>query len=539
MNGGALRASVTGAFTNNLVFADNTASTVAAAASRTLTFGPDAGTSFVTFGDGSTATFGSATDTGTIVIASDFNNINTNAQVVVAGGTLRDGSGWLGNALGSMHSTTVDLGATLDLNDQAPAVHNLLGAGNVIIGTSAASTLFLLSGNDDGTFASHLFSGVISGPGGVEVGPVGTGGGTTILAGSNTYGGNTTIQDTTTLQLGNGGSNGSILGNITFAAPGVNGPTAGSLVFNRSDTYVFAGTISGPGNVVQSGTGTTILNGNSTFAGGTTVAHGTLGGNGTIGAVTVQTGATLAPGASAGTFHTGSVTFNAGATFAVELGGTGAGQFDQLAVTGTVSLGGATLSASFINGFNASGTFTIIDNDGTGDAVTGQFAQGTGFSVGGVTYAINYAGGDGNDVVLTVTAPLSTTPTPGNDSLTGTDGPDTIAALESDDIVLGLGAGATSCSATRATTVSWRATAPTWCSAAWATTRSSPAPATTPSSATKATTPWRAAPAPTAWCSPPAPAPTRSTASASPKATASTCRARPSRSPPRPTATWC
>ena len=34
--------------------------------------------------------------------------------------------------------------------------------------------------------------------------------------------------------------------------------------------------------------------------------------------------------------------------------------------------------------------------------------------------------------------------------------------------------------------------------------RSSPAPATTPCSATKATTRSRAAPAPTAWCSPPA-----------------------------------
>jgi Ca2+-binding RTX toxin-like protein len=157
----------------------------------------------------------------------------------------------------------------------------------------------------------------------------------------------------------------------------------------------------------------------------------------------VQSGATLAPGASAGTFHTGNVTFNAGATFALELGGAGAGQFDQLAVTGGVTLGGATLSVAFINSFNAGGSFTIIDNDGTADGVSGQFAQGSQFSVGNTSYAINYAGGDGNDVVLTVTIvpPLSTTPTPGNDSLTGTDGPDTIAALESDDIVRGLGAG--------------------------------------------------------------------------------------------------
>src|SRR5262249_14763876 len=67
---------------------------------------------------------------------------------------------------------------------------------------------------------------------------------------------------------------------------------------------------------------------------------------------------------------------------------------------GTVSLGGATLSVTFINGFSEGGTFTLIDNDGT-DPVTGQFAQGTAFSANGVDYRINYAGGDGNDVVLT------------------------------------------------------------------------------------------------------------------------------------------
>ena len=78
---------------------------------------------------------------------------------------------------------------------------------------------------------------------------------------------------------------------------------------------------------------------------------GTLGGIGTIGAVTVNSGGMLAPGASAGIFHTGTCRVSPGATFTVELGGTTAGQYDQLAVTGTVSLGGATLDLSLVNGF--------------------------------------------------------------------------------------------------------------------------------------------------------------------------------------------
>ena len=41
--------------------------------------------------------------------------------------------------------------------------------------------------------------------------------------------------------------------------------------------------------------------------------------------------------------------------------------------------------------------------DGT-DAVVGMFAQGSSVTSGVDTFSINYAGGDGNDVTLTVTA---------------------------------------------------------------------------------------------------------------------------------------
>jgi hypothetical protein len=164
MNGGTLRSTVTGTFTNNLTFNTNTSSVVSAAAGQTVTFGSNGGTSVVAFLDGSTATFGSATDTGTIIIASDTNTVSPIAQIVVAGGTLRDGNGILGNATGFVQSVTVNAGATLDMNDQVPVIHNLLGSGTVITGTSAATTLFLLNGDNGGSFSSHLFAGVIKGP---------------------------------------------------------------------------------------------------------------------------------------------------------------------------------------------------------------------------------------------------------------------------------------------------------------------------------------------------------------------------------------
>jgi len=42
-------------------------------------------------------------------------------------------------------------------------------------------------------------------------------------------------------------------------------------------------------------------------------------------------------------------------------------------------------------------------NNDLADAVVGTFAQGSSVSFGGNTFSIDYAGGDGNDMVLTAT----------------------------------------------------------------------------------------------------------------------------------------
>ena len=92
------------------------------------------------------------------------------------------------------------------------------------------------------------------------------GGGTLILTAANTYTGGTTISGGT-LQLGNGGTTGSIVGNV-----------ANNSVFaiNRSDAFTFAGVISGSGAFNQIGSGTTTLSGVNTYTGATTVSAGGL-----------------------------------------------------------------------------------------------------------------------------------------------------------------------------------------------------------------------------------------------------------------------
>jgi outer membrane autotransporter protein len=184
---------------------------------------------------------------------------------------------------------------------------------------------------DNGTLVFNrsdtaLFDGTIFGSGTVTQ----AGTGTTVLTGNNTYTGGTTIS-AGTLQLGNGGTTGSIVGNVT---------NDGTLAFNRADTMTFGGVISGSGGVSQIGSGTTILNANNTYSGPTQVRVGTLA----VGDPT-HTSAALSGG--------GLTTVASGAT----LGGYGS-------VAGNVVNNGTIAVANALSNFSSgpTGTFTIGGN---------------------------------------------------------------------------------------------------------------------------------------------------------------------------------
>ena len=105
------------------------------------------------------------------------------------------------------------------------------------------------------------------------------GAGTLTFTGANAYTGGTTIS-AGALQIGNGGTTGSIVGNVT---------DNGTLAFNRSDTITFGGAISGTGSVIQAGPGTLTFTGANNYAGGTTINAGTVavGNNSALGTGTV------------------------------------------------------------------------------------------------------------------------------------------------------------------------------------------------------------------------------------------------------------
>jgi hypothetical protein len=167
--------------------------------------------------------------------------------------------------------------------------------------------------------------------------------------------------------------------------------------------------------------------------GDTTVADGgTLEGSGTVGTLAVNSGGTVAPGHSPGCLSSGNLTINGSYQF--QIGGTTAcSGYDQIDVTGTVTLTGATLDASLYDSYapKKGESYTIIKNDGT-DSVSGTFtglAEGATFKVGDDVLKITYKGGTGNDVVLTVvSAPTPATPNTGY-GVPATSGP-MIQALE-------------------------------------------------------------------------------------------------------------
>ncbi len=173
-------------------------------------------------------------------------------------GTIADGGGQLGlNLSGSLFltgtntytgGTTISSG-TLEVGSGGTTgsiVGNVVNYGNLLINRSNSFT----------------FSGAISGSGSL----VKYGSGTLILTGANTFTGDTYI-NSGTLQIGAGGTTGSIVGNIS---------SGGQVIFNRSDNVTYGGVFSGGGSLTKSGSGTLILTGANTYSGGTTITAGAL-----------------------------------------------------------------------------------------------------------------------------------------------------------------------------------------------------------------------------------------------------------------------
>ncbi|MBE8595165.1 autotransporter outer membrane beta-barrel domain-containing protein [Xenorhabdus sp. BG5] len=92
--------------------------------------------------------------------------------------------------------------------------------------------------------------------------------GTLALTGANAHSGGTTVTQGV-LQIGDGGTKGSISGDVVTGSKG-------TLAFDRADAVTFGGNITGEGKLIQNGKGTLALTGTNIHSGGTVIRHGIL-----------------------------------------------------------------------------------------------------------------------------------------------------------------------------------------------------------------------------------------------------------------------
>ena len=257
----------------------------------------------------------------------------------------------------------------------APPATNISGSGNVYLASNLGSSVnpvfaggilqmnqvntsysqnFTVDTSNTNTIDQYgntstftgVFSNAVSGQAGnIVIANSTQNGGKVIFSGNNTYTGLTTINSGASLQIGSGGTSGSIVGDVV---------NNGILGFNRSNALSYAGSISGAGSLTQLGSGALTLSGTNSYTGGTTVSSGSL-----IGTTSSLQGA---------------ITNNAAVTFSQNTDGTyagnmtGTGSFTKLG-SGAVTLsgtnsysGGTTVTAGSLIGNTSSLQGNIVNN---------------------------------------------------------------------------------------------------------------------------------------------------------------------------------
>lgn len=349
--------------------------------------------------------YGSVTQQGSGAVTLAGNNTYYGTTTINVGTTLKAGS------TSPAGSGTVAINGTLDLNGSNPSINGVSGSGTITTGVAGTSTLSIASSYSPSTFSgviqdgsgtvaltktgsgtltltgnSTYSGGTTISAGTLQVGSYGSSGslgsgavtnsgalefrrygtttvpnaisgtgtltqwsGTLVLTGTNTYSGLTTVYYGTTLQVGNGGTSGTLgSGSVTNNS---------ALVFNRSDAVTVTAAIGGSGTLTQQGTGAVILAGNNTYSGTTTINAGT----------TLRVG----NGAAAGRLGSGSVAVGLGGSLVVDrsdtltLGNTITGQgglaqagSGTLVLTGQSSLSRATISDGTLQ---VEGSLTLTD----------------------------------------------------------------------------------------------------------------------------------------------------------------------------------
>ncbi|MGN7612402.1 beta strand repeat-containing protein [Magnetococcales bacterium HHB-1] len=192
------------------------------------------------------------------------------------------------------------------------------------------------------------------------------------------------------------------------------GADGAQLIKNGQSKFDLLGdsTFTGHNQSLLVNSGLVAINGKFTSTGGIQIATGgTLGGNGVIDA-TVTIGGFLNPGNSPGVLTIRDLIMQSGSTFTVEITGeaslngqdTAGVNYDQVIITNSVDLGGASLNPVISAMPNDLDQLTIIDLQSS-NSVNDTFAfqkENSTLSINQRALQVSYIRGDGNDVQLIV-----------------------------------------------------------------------------------------------------------------------------------------
>ncbi|SET29788.1 autotransporter outer membrane beta-barrel domain-containing protein [Thorsellia anophelis] len=204
-----------------------------------------------------------AKDGQSITITNENNKYE--GKTVVTQGTLNIGAD---NALGNTSELSIADNATVDMLNATLSLLNLTGTGHFNINNGS---LTLNEGNFTGSLTSSNNGSLIISDGHV------------ILAGDNQFKGKTTVNSDSRLQIGNGNSMSSYVGNIL---------NNGMVIFNSNLDTIYQANITGEGSLTKDSDGSLFITNNQSYTGDTIINSGsiTLSENGSLASNVINNG---------------------------------------------------------------------------------------------------------------------------------------------------------------------------------------------------------------------------------------------------------
>jgi fibronectin-binding autotransporter adhesin len=368
-NGGTLQSTASFTLQSTRTVTLNAASTFDQTGSTTLTVdGKATGTGSIVKNDTGTLALTNTTNDYSGGTTLNAGGLGINSNVAIGTGTLLVNGGTITNT-GAADVTLTNNNTETWSGDFTFAVGS--GTKNLNMGTGAVTLTGNRVINATGTTSTATVGGIIGdGGNGYSLTKGGTGLGTLILSGANTYSGGTTVSSGT-LTVTSTGTLGATTGGLTVSNPNTGAGTAVVLNLNSAQTVgSLSGTIATPSSLTNTatinllGSSTTVLtvnqSSNTSYAGVLASVGGlTKTGSGTL----TLTGANTYTGATA--ISAGTLTLDSAGSTTARLGGT----------SGIAVNGGTLLMA------NSSGT---TSNDRIRDAATMTLNGGT-FNTGGLS----------------------------------------------------------------------------------------------------------------------------------------------------------